>query len=49
MECINNNVKVLIDNKEKNKINFFKKNFIRLNFKNLTEVSKLKVMKSKNY
>jgi hypothetical protein len=49
IECINHNVKILIDCSEKNKINFFKKNFIRLNFKNLIEVSKLKVMKSKNY
>ena len=49
IECINHNVKILVDNLEKDKINFFKKNFIRLNFKKFTEVSKLKIIKNKKY
>ena len=49
MECINNNVKVLIDNKEKNKINLFKKSFITFNFGNLIDYNKLRTINNKKY
>ena len=49
MECINNNVKVLIDNKEKNKINLFKKSFITFNFRNLIDYNKLRTINNKKY
>jgi len=42
MECINNSVKVLVDNQQKGKIKFFRKNFIILNLKNRFELNKLK-------
>lgn len=42
MECINNDVKVLVDNQQKSKIKFFRKNFIMLNLKNRFELNKLK-------
>lgn len=42
MECINNGVKVLVDNQQKGKIKFFRKNFIMLNLKNRFELNKLK-------
>jgi hypothetical protein len=45
IECINHDVKILVDNSEKNKIDYFKKNFIKLNFKNLKDISNLKIMK----
>ena len=42
MECINNNVKIIINRTHKNKIKFFKESFIIFNFKNSFEFSKLK-------
>jgi len=42
MECINNNVKIITNHTQKNKIKFFKKSFIILNFKNSFEFSKHK-------
>ena len=42
MECINNSVKVLVDNQQKGKIKFFRKDFIMLNLKNRFELNKLK-------
>ena len=42
LECIQNNLKIIINKKYKKNILFFKKSFIKLNLKNLHEISKLK-------
>jgi hypothetical protein len=42
IECLNNNVKVIVNHKHKNQIKFLKKNFITLNFKNFYELNRLK-------
>ena len=34
IDCINNNVKILIDGKNFNSIKYFKNNFVKFNFKN---------------
>ena len=41
LECISNNVLVLINKTNKYKLTFFKKRFIRLDFQNLKELRKL--------
>jgi hypothetical protein len=47
MECINHNVKILVNITEKSKITFFKKNFIILNFEKLVSFNNLKIVKKK--
>ena len=41
LECISNNVLVLINKTNKYKLTFFKKRFIRIDFQNLKELKKL--------
>ena len=38
IECINNNVKIIAERKHKNKINFFTKNFLFLDFNKIYEI-----------
>ena len=42
LECIQNNLKIIINSKNKKNIRFFKKSFVTLNLNNLYEVYKLK-------
>ena len=42
LECIAQNVKILINKSDKTKIKYFKKSFIKINFDNIKELSKLK-------
>ena len=42
LECIQNNLKIIINKKYKKNILFFKKSFIKLNLTNLHEISQLK-------
>jgi len=42
LECITNNVNVLIDKTYNDKINYFKKNFIRIDFNSFKEFNRLK-------
>ena len=44
LECITNNVLILIDKSNNYKLDFFKKSFIKINFNNLKELSKLKLI-----
>ena len=41
LECIENNVLVLIDKSNDSKLTFFKKRFIKINYQNLKELRKL--------
>jgi hypothetical protein len=42
LECITNNILVLVDKTKNYKLNFFKKSFIKINFNNSKELNKLK-------
>ena len=44
LECITNNVLILIDKSNNYKLDFFKKSFIKINFNNLKELNKLKLI-----
>lgn len=41
LECLSNDVKIITDIKNKDKIKFYKKNFIMVNFNNLNKIKKL--------
>jgi hypothetical protein len=45
LECLKNNVKILINNSDKVKIPFFKKNFLRINFKNIKKFNNVGINK----
>jgi hypothetical protein len=42
MECLNNNVKIIVKKKDKYKINFFKKKFIILDYEKIYNIINLK-------
>ena len=41
IECISNHVKVILNERQSNKIKFFKKNFIKVNFNTMNNLKKL--------
>lgn len=45
LECLKNNVKILINSSDKVNIPFFKKNFLRINFKNIQNFNKVGINK----
>jgi len=49
IECINNGVKILVDDQQKSKIKFFKKNFIILNLTSRFQLYRLKYKKINHY
>ena len=40
MECLSNHVKVIVNTKQNNKIKFFKKSFVKVNYDQLTNFNK---------
>jgi hypothetical protein len=45
LECITNNVVILVEKSEKQKLIFFKKSFLPINFDNKNELKKIKIFK----
>jgi hypothetical protein len=43
MECINNGVKIIINKNEKNKIKFYKKNFIAVDYNKILNLESLRL------
>ena len=42
LECITNNVKILISKRDKSKIKYFNTSFLKINFNNLKELNRVK-------